>query len=835
MAPPHARVGVVAALVLLSIVLAPAASAAARSPVVPAPVSAVAPSVGTDELVLDVAPAVSPLAVLAHDHVDDHGRITADPGPRQMAAGRDLEPFVAIGFSWSGTPGGIAHVTITHADGEVVGPVELADEAEHGEDLPSSRARRVTEPVALTKPAVAFEVSVPGDVRDVRANLVRDRAGAPTASRTIDAPVQQATADGIPGPEGIRTRESWGARPRKQTDSCAANAAFEGLGCVGAEGVVNAVVHHTVNANNYSAASVPALLRSIQAYHQDAQAFDDIGYNFVVDRFGTIWEARAGGADRPVVGGHTAGFNTGSVGVAVLGTFDGAAPSEAAIDAVARIIAWKLAPRNVDPNGTVTVISNGGDRHPAGVPVTVNTIDGHRSLGATGCPGAALFARLGDIRARAAAYLPLVTGELTGLDRIGNQMRLTGFALRRDTAAPMAITVAVDGQFAGQAVANVPRGDVAARFGAIGGAHGFDVTLPVTSATQQVCVTENLSGTLIGCREVNPVTPPLGDFGFTTALDPPRINLGGWVIDPDSSASASVHVYLDGAMVANLTGNQSRPDVAAVYPTFGPNRGFSTTLATSPGAHQLCVYAINTPAGNHRLIACKEAVVGAAAPSGPTVPNDHRPTGWLDAVAGVGGAVEVHGWAFDRDSTVAPLNVHVYVGPALSGIVAGNPRPDVAAVISGAPAGTGFAARIAAAPGTHNVCVYAIDANLVGPHVLLGCRTVTVVVPNATPPIGALDVVAGSTGRVEAAGWAIDPDTADPIVVHVYVDDTRFVMGADMLREDVGRVYPAYGSGHGYSVHLPAARGTRRVCVYALNNLPTAVNTALGCRTVSVS
>ena len=53
-----------------------------------------------------------------------------------------------------------------------------------------------------------------------------------------------------------------------------------------------AVVHHSVNANTYPSAEVPGLLRSIQAYHQDVQGWDDIAYNFAVDRFGQIWEAR---------------------------------------------------------------------------------------------------------------------------------------------------------------------------------------------------------------------------------------------------------------------------------------------------------------------------------------------------------------------------------------------------------------------------------------------------------------------------------------------------------------------------------------------------------------
>ena len=81
-------------------------------------------------------------------------------------------------------------------------------------------------------------------------------------------------------------------------------------------------VHHTDTPNGYTLDDVPAILRSIQTYHVRSNGWNDIGYNFLVDAYGRIFEGRAGGIDRPVIGAHTGGFNTGSVGIAVLG--DGA-------------------------------------------------------------------------------------------------------------------------------------------------------------------------------------------------------------------------------------------------------------------------------------------------------------------------------------------------------------------------------------------------------------------------------------------------------------------------------------------------------------------------------
>jgi hypothetical protein len=829
---PRARVGVAAALALILSFLAAPAGARPEPPAATVPGTATAPrtalshtaaqAVRTEELPLTPVPApasepATPAGLVADEHGHDH----LDQPAQQVAAG-DLAPFVAIGFSWQGPAGGHALVTVHHVDGTTSGPVELEHDSGHGEDRATATERRVTAPFAFTVPAVAFEVAVPDGTSDLRAHLVRDD----TSAAAPAAPLQQAVADGIPGPEGIRTRESWGARPRKQTDPCAPGARYEGLGCVALGGVVNAVVHHTVNSNGYSAADVPALLRSIQAFHQDAQGFDDIGYNLVVDRFGTIWETRAGGVDRPVVGGHTAGFNTGSVGVAVLGTFDGAAPSEAALDGVARIIAWKFAQRNVDPNGQVTVISNGGDIHDKGEVVTLNTIDGHRAIGATACPGAALFARLPDIRARVAAQIPLLTGELTGLDRTSGRLRLSGYALRRDTTAPMAVTLRIDGQVVAQTVANLPRLDVATRFPAIGAAHGFDISVPVTLTMRQACLFENLSGALLGCRDVNPVTPPFGDFGFTTAVDPPRIGLSGWIIDPDSTEPTVVHVYVDGVFAAQLWGDRSRPDVAAVYPEWGPLRGYSQDIPTTPGVHQVCIYGINIPAGAHALLGCKEVVVGTV--------NRTPPAGNLDAVQPGGASVLVSGWALDRDTT-APLNVHVYVDRDLTPIVTSVPRPDVVAAFPGVTGRSGFSARVPATPGRHTVCVYAIDPNIVGPHASLGCRVVDVYPPDAAPPGGSLDLVAPAAGQITVAGWAIDPDTPAPIAVHVYVGRTGSAHVADQRRDDVGAVFPAYGAEHGFSVTVPAPRGAQQVCVYAINNLATAGHTLLGCRIVTVA
>jgi putative cell wall-binding protein len=160
-----------------------------------------------------------------------------------------------------------------------------------------------------------------------------------------------------------------------------------------------AVLHHTVNANDYTAAEAPALIRGIYTYHVKTNGWDDIGYNFLVDRFGTIYEGRYGGIDKPVIGAHAEGFNTYSTGVSMLGTFTSVSPSAAMIDAVESLMTWRLDVAHVDPLGKATVVSKGSGKYPAGTSVTVNGIIGHRDVGTTSCPGDLGYAKLAAIRA----------------------------------------------------------------------------------------------------------------------------------------------------------------------------------------------------------------------------------------------------------------------------------------------------------------------------------------------------------------------------------------------------------------------------------------------------
>ncbi|MGW2208898.1 peptidoglycan recognition protein family protein [Streptomyces sp. NPDC001781] len=168
--------------------------------------------------------------------------------------------------------------------------------------------------------------------------------------------------------------------------------------------VVAVFVHHTDSPNDYDCADAPRVIRSLYSGQTGARNWDDIGYNFLVDRCGTIYEGRAGGADRAVTGAHTQGFNHRSTGIAALGTFTAGATVPAAMtDAIAALAAWKLGHSGTDPRARVRLTSTSDlSRYHSGTPATLPAIAGHNAAYATTCPGAALTAALPAVRARAA-------------------------------------------------------------------------------------------------------------------------------------------------------------------------------------------------------------------------------------------------------------------------------------------------------------------------------------------------------------------------------------------------------------------------------------------------
>ncbi|MGP4056342.1 N-acetylmuramoyl-L-alanine amidase [Mycobacterium sp. 4D054] len=166
------------------------------------------------------------------------------------------------------------------------------------------------------------------------------------------------------------------------------------------------VVHHTAGSNDYTPQDSAGIIRSIYEYHTRTLGWCDIAYNAMVDKYGQVFEGRAGGMNRPVEGAHTGGFNHNTWGVAMLGNFDVVPPTPIQLRNTARLLGWVLGQSGVDPLGTVVLPSEGGSftKFPFGSSPTLPAIFTHRDVGATECPGNAAYALMGQIRDIAARF-----------------------------------------------------------------------------------------------------------------------------------------------------------------------------------------------------------------------------------------------------------------------------------------------------------------------------------------------------------------------------------------------------------------------------------------------
>lgn len=311
---------------------------------------------------------------------------------------------------------------------------------------------------------------------------------------------------------------------------------------------------------------------------------------------------------------------------------------------------------------------------------------------------------------------------------------------------------------------------------------------------------------------------PFGAFDAIRPTAPGQARVVGWVVDPDTTDPIAIHVYADGTPLLAAWADVNRPDMASAAPGYGTNHGFDVAVSPSPNATNLCVYGLNAGHGqgdNPRF--CR--------------PIPRAPFGRLDAIAPAPGGVVVTGWAIDPD-TAAPVTVHVYSGSDyLGGGLANVRRSDVGEAFPGFGSDHGFELFVSAAPRNHNLRVFGINAAAGSGNTMIGTASMIV----GGPPFGRVDVLEGRAGAVRVVGWAIDPDTADPVVVHVYADD-RYVGGgpAAVRRADVEARYPSYGGRHGFELEVALPAGQTQVCVYALNRGPSAPNTRLGCGSVVI-
>ncbi|MFF0344909.1 N-acetylmuramoyl-L-alanine amidase [Kribbella sp. NPDC004875] len=298
-------------------------------------------------------------------------------------------PFGMVGVTWPEGVSGVTAKVRVERDGRWTDWETLHVEDDHGPDplVPEGIERGGTDPlwVGNATGVQASAVTAAGTTI-AGAKVVLIQPGVLASDSAPDASGQvEPAASRAPYPMPLMvSRRRWGADERLR--------AHNGADCVRPKytsTVQAAFVHHTADRNDYTRTQVPAMVRAMYAYHVKSRGWCDLGYNFLVDRFGRVFEGRYGGAQLPVLGAHTASYNANSFGVAVIGNFEKTPPPQAMLESTARVIAWKLDANYRSPLATIVL---GGTR--------LHTVSGHRDTKATACPGTELYKKLGRLKQR---------------------------------------------------------------------------------------------------------------------------------------------------------------------------------------------------------------------------------------------------------------------------------------------------------------------------------------------------------------------------------------------------------------------------------------------------
>ena len=241
-------------------------------------------------------------------------------------------------------------------------------------------------------PAAMTLSASPAPIAQPAAASVASPATAP-ATVPVVAPAAT-TANGLP--VAVTTRAEWGANASYMSwDPEYARAG-------------HVVVHHTAGTNSYSAGQSASIVRGIYYYHAVTLDWGDIGYNFLVDKFGTVFEGRSGSVAAPAgrmsIGAHARGVNTGTMGISMMGDYSTVSPSDAQLSSVGKMAGWFLKRAGIsDVTGWAGLHVWTTERYQAGSTISMPRILGHRDVGYTTCPGNVGYSKLGTIRAIAKA------------------------------------------------------------------------------------------------------------------------------------------------------------------------------------------------------------------------------------------------------------------------------------------------------------------------------------------------------------------------------------------------------------------------------------------------
>ena len=399
------------------------------------------------------------------------------------------------------------------------------------------------------------------------------------------------------------------------------------------------VIHHTAGTNDYTMDQSAAIVRGIYHYHAVTLGWGDIGYNFLVDKWGRAFEGRSGtlasAAGKMAVGAHDQGFNTGTMGISMIGTYSTVSPSQATLDTVGKLSAWLLKRAGVDPLSSVEFVNVGGNaKYAAGSHIDLPRISGHRDTYYTECPGDAGYAQLPRIRQIAAGTIissasassspqpfpaPSTSTNPQGVvdsvttDSATQTITVTGWAFDTDTTTPINVDVYVDSSGT-RTTANQPRADVKRAYNLTTNTVGYSTTIKTTPGTHKACIAAiNVGGGTnqwLGCTTVTITsTNPQGVVDSVRADSATQtITVTGWAFDTDTTTPINVDVYVDSSGT-RTTANQPRADVKRAYNLTTNTVGYSTTIKTTPGTHKACIAAINVGGGTNQWLGCTTVTI----------------------------------------------------------------------------------------------------------------------------------------------------------------------------------------------------------------------------------
>lgn len=328
--------------------------------------------------------------------------------------------ITVMGVTWEGEDERHVQYRTRHTHGENWGEWEQMPVSDEGNDPNSDEHNESTDAVVVA-PYEVVQVKADGPVTVSVSVTERTQADDIIAGNAIDRPLHDTdntapdqltdagelgatsatnttynahttngafAAQNVAKVDGLKyvTRKQWGAsKPQCEIEHAERN-----------KGVV---IHHTNGANRYAQGEVPGILRGIQAYHQKSRGWCDIGYNMLIDRFGKLYEGRAGGLDKATVGAHAVAVNRGTFGVSVMGTYNKPAPPKV-VDALSRVIRWQSKKWGWYVNSKMKLTSAGGPgaSKPRGATFNVPRVIGHRDVGYTDCPGDGLYGQIPKIR-----------------------------------------------------------------------------------------------------------------------------------------------------------------------------------------------------------------------------------------------------------------------------------------------------------------------------------------------------------------------------------------------------------------------------------------------------